>query len=304
MTREEFLKPEIREGFQVSEKRKHLWWLELKMVEKFQQICEKHNLTYFAVGGTLLGAVRHKGFIPWDDDIDLGMMRGDYEKFLKVAPKELGDKYFLQIPDSDPGYHAGIAKIRMNGTTCMMYNLWEHGVPFHQGVFIDIIPLDAVPDNPVIRKIHQYFVVKCNDIARGSMYNLKLDSIRNKRTLKRYRVYTTLIKPIRFTHGRDSLAQLFSKSQTREIGQVGNHYKVYPKFFWDRRCYKETEDAAFEHLTIKIPKGYREILTKLYGDWEVPAQQNNNHGTLFFDPNKSYTEYQDKYDTYVGHFDL
>lgn len=304
MTREEFLKPEIRSGFQVSEKRKHLWWLELEMVEKVQQICEKHGLTYFAVGGTLLGAVRHKGFIPWDDDIDLGMMREDYEKFLKIAPMELGDKYFLQIPDSDPGYHAGIAKIRMNNTTCMMYNLWEHGVKFHQGVFIDVIPLDAVPGNSLVRKIHQFFVIKCNDIARGSMYNLELNSIRNKKKLKRYRVYTSLIEPIHFTHWRDGLAQIFNKSQTEEVGQVGNAYKLAPKFIWQRTAFDEIETVPFEHINMKIPKGYDGMLRNLYGEWNVPVNDPNYHGTLFFDPDKDYKEYLDKYDFYAGKFEL
>ena len=83
---------------------------------QYIEICEKYHLRYFVAFGTLLGTVRHKGFIPWDDDIDVGMPREDYERFLQIAQKECGEEYFLQTVDTDPEYHLYFAKLRMNRT--------------------------------------------------------------------------------------------------------------------------------------------------------------------------------------------
>ena len=90
--------------------------VEKQILCKYIEICEKYHLRYFVAFGTLLGTVRHKGFIPWDDDIDVGMPREDYERFLQIAQKECGEEYFLQTVDTDPEYHLYFAKLRMNRT--------------------------------------------------------------------------------------------------------------------------------------------------------------------------------------------
>ncbi len=90
------LSEEVRTGYTATTDIKELWAVELDLLEKFQELCRKHELRYFAIGGTLLGAVRHKGFIPWDDDIDLAMPLNDYLKLIEIEPKELKYPYFLQ----------------------------------------------------------------------------------------------------------------------------------------------------------------------------------------------------------------
>lgn len=94
--------------YKISDKMRKIWQVELSMLDKIDAICRKHHIQYFLLHGTLLGAVRHKGFIPWDDDLDIGMLRKDYDKFMEVAPKELGEPYFLQNmwTDSDCFSHA------------------------------------------------------------------------------------------------------------------------------------------------------------------------------------------------------
>ena len=114
----DFLKSEIREEFFVDEKRKKIWAVELDILLLFDTLCKEHNLTYFLMHGTLLGAVRHKGFIPWDDDIDVVMPREDYDKFLKLAG-EIEQPYFLQTPITDEESGFSIAKLKNSNTTCL-----------------------------------------------------------------------------------------------------------------------------------------------------------------------------------------
>ena len=110
----------------------------VEMLDEFVRVCNKHKLEYFLVGGTCLGAVRHSGFIPWDDDIDVGMPREDYEKFLQIAPKELKKEYFLDYYKTDYDNHFGFAKIKKNNTTFLI----RYQYKLHNGFFLDIFPID------------------------------------------------------------------------------------------------------------------------------------------------------------------
>ena len=113
--------------------------LELDLLKKVKKICEKYGLVYYLVSGTLLGAVRHKGFIPWDDDIDIAMPYNDYCIFLTLAQKELGDKYFVQNFNTEDGFNRGFTKIRINNTTYVSTENIDSTI--HQGIWIDIFPL-------------------------------------------------------------------------------------------------------------------------------------------------------------------
>ena len=116
---------------------------ELEILDEFVRVCEKHGLQYYLVGGTLLGAVRHQGFIPWDDDIDVAMPREDYDRFAEISARELAPQYFYQSPETDPYYFLTYAKVRKNGTE--VYEERFKAARFHKGVFIDIFPLDFCP---------------------------------------------------------------------------------------------------------------------------------------------------------------
>ncbi len=111
----------------------------LEILQEVHRICQKHHITYWLAAGTLLGAVRHRGFIPWDDDMDIAMTWKDYERFLKIAPSELKEGFFLQTKDTDPAYPFPFAKIRKNNT--LLIETGETGEePYHHGIFLDIFP--------------------------------------------------------------------------------------------------------------------------------------------------------------------
>ena len=143
---EGFLDEEERCGYLVSSKMKKLWAVELDLLAELDRVCKKHNLQYFADSGTLLGAVRHKGFIPWDDDIDVVMLREDYDYLIQKCAGEFKHPYFLQSAYTDDGYLRTHAQLRNSMTTMMLPNE-AMKVKFNQGVFLDVFPLDYLPEN-------------------------------------------------------------------------------------------------------------------------------------------------------------
>ena len=135
----EFLEKEIRSGFVVESEKKKIWAIEIDLLLKFSEVCRRHNLHWFLMFGSLLGAVRHQGFIPWDDDLDVAMPRSDYEKFLSLN-SEFTFPYFLQTPYTDEGYFYSFAKIRNSNTSMIAAKFINQG--HNQGIAIDVFPLD------------------------------------------------------------------------------------------------------------------------------------------------------------------
>ncbi len=127
-----------------------------EILEEIVRICDKHNIPYFVIGGTAIGALYDKAILPWDDDIDIGMKRDDYNKFLRIASKELKEPYFLSWIHTDPHSPYYFAKVKKNNT--LFVEEMFKDVPMHQGIFVDIFPFDRIPDNKLLRKI-QYEAV-------------------------------------------------------------------------------------------------------------------------------------------------
>ena len=124
---------------------KKLQKVELEILRDFTELCDKHNITYFGIAGTGIGAIRHGGFIPWDDDIDVAMPRKDYNRFVRIAEKEYSDKYFVLNGKNYPNYPLLTARWVMKGTEFIEWPLKEIDCPF--GIFLDIYPLDQIPDD-------------------------------------------------------------------------------------------------------------------------------------------------------------
>ena len=148
----------------------------IQALDEVVRICDKYNITYYLLGGTLLGAVRHKGFIPWDDDLDIGMPRQDLIKFESVLKSELGDRFFYQSMDSEKEYDHYFSKIRINNTLLIEANDAVNSK--HQGIFIDIFPLDKGKKHiDIIQKIRWKFVKAIKYQVRMKRINGKVSGI-------------------------------------------------------------------------------------------------------------------------------
>ena len=285
---------EVEYGFVVSDKRRSVWNVELEMVEIVKTICDRHHLRYFASGGTLLGAVRHRGFIPWDDDIDISMFREDYDKFIAAAKTELPNGFFLQIPETEEDYFYGHAKIRKNNTTAIRYIQYPEKYVHHQGVFIDIFPMDNIPDGKYAYRIHKFIALK----IMQTMYYAKYYYRTNKHapiTKIKHRVCMFLLpsnKAIRRVYNiYEKWIKIPNRKITRKVGLTSTFYNIDNIDSWDRELFKTCIVVPFESTSICIPTEFDEILKETYGDYMHPVMGANLHGEVFFDLNRDYKDY-------------
>lgn len=283
----DFFAEEERCGFTVSADMKKVWAVELDLLDKFQQVCAANGLRYFAAGGTLIGAVRHRGFIPWDDDIDLVMLREDYDRLLAIAPAAFEPPYFLQTAYSDKQYSRGHAQLRHSNTTAIL-NSEKGCFPFNQGIFIDIFPLDAVPDDP------KSFAAQRRAIR---LYTRLLDAgVRypanpRKNAIKTAAHILASLVPYRFIFGRlEKACRRYNGQETRLVGPL-NYIAHEDTLLYPTAGYAQSLTVPFEQGTIDIPAGYDEILRGQYGDYTVMKQENTYHGGVLFDTQRSYLDY-------------
>lgn len=289
------LKEEIICDYKVTRLMKEVWQCELDMLEEVDKICKKNNINYFLAGGTLIGAVRHKGYIPWDDDIDIVMMREGYNKFLKIAEKELNGKYFLQYYKTEKKYNRGHAQIRNSETTAII-NGDKHN-NFNKGIFIDIFPLDNIPDDE--KKCDKFI----NKVSRkkkflDNYYNLDSKCLMKKiiKRLYHYLIYSFINYDKKIEKYERFVSQ-YSKEDTNMVSAISfcTNLPKYKKEWFKRTIYMD-----FEYMQLPCPYMYDKVLRAQYGDYmKIPKQKNTSmHGSVFFDTKKSYIEYEEKREIY------
>lgn len=293
---EHFLEGETRCGYYISPEMKRVWAVELDLLAEFMRVCENHHLKFFADGGTLLGAVRHKGMIPWDDDIDVAMMRNEFEKLCEVAPKEFKYPYFFQTEKTDPGSARGHAQIRNSETTGILKGEQHLSLPFNQGIFLDVFPLDDVPDNEKERKlffneIHS-LSLKISKIIRLTVRYKKSHKIW-KRPLKALIHKLFLLTGISYKSLYFKREKLFQKYDNKKCKYVGELVlqPMNPRWVWNKEVFEKTVYLPFEMLTIPAPWRYEEFLDQEYGNWHDFIKGTSVHGGCVFDVNKSYKYY-------------
>lgn len=258
---------------------------ELIILKEIKRICEKYNIQYTLASGTLLGAIRHNGFIPWDDDIDIEMPYNHYKKFLKVCKTDLSDRFFLQTFETDPNYFNSFAKIRMNNTTFISWDGAKHHI--HQGFWVDVFPLVRVPKNKLAKKI------KVNMIKFGELLQMqdyckgRYDDFKNESGTLVDKIIKLEKIPISIRvklHKILYVLALRSPKKNKEVNMLWISFGDRNKNFWT-----ELDMHVFEDDVFKIPKHYDEYLTNLYGDYLKlpPESERKTHGALFVDENKS-----------------
>lgn len=245
----------------------------LSILEKFDEYTKKHDLTYYMAGGTLLGAVRHGGFIPWDDDVDVMMPRPDYERFIREFRD---DKLKVSSCEYDPLYTTPFAR------------LWDINTKLHFtdienitiGVFIDIFPIDGYPTNYYLAKLHscrlKYMKAKINSAIRLG-YKSDEKYIFMKKILKMFwkkdgNYYANQLNAVgkKYAYGKSQYVGV--TTTTEHIFRERNHKSVYKKEIY----------LPFEHLMLPAPIGYREYLEKLYGDYmELPPIEKRKTEHMF-----------------------
>lgn len=298
---EGFFDGETRCGYYISPEMKKVWAVELDLLSEFIRVCKKNSLRFFADGGTMLGAVRHSGMIPWDDDIDLTMPRHDYEILCKIASKEFVQPYFWQTEETDPTSRRGHAQLRNMLTTGILENERNNGLCFNQGIFIDIFPLDSIPDDLNQRK---EFLEKLTKIKYKSdkIASLTIGYSPARKLWKRpikYVVHKLFMSlgvnyQLSYNEWQDMLKKE-SLNNTRFISKLC-FLPLEDNMVWNRSAYKSSILMPFEMLELPVPIGYEKILRKFYGNWKEYVIGKSTHGNVFFDVNRPFTYYINKSD--------
>jgi lipopolysaccharide cholinephosphotransferase len=241
----------------------------METFSEFDRICRAHDIPYYLSGGTLLGAVRHQGIIPWDDDIDVALLRPDYERFIRIAPHELADRYFLQTNKSDPAYFFCYAKIRVSGTKFMEATSIDCDI--HHGVYIDIFPIDNVPESAAMRRLHAGLCTLLNILvlARGKYRDLS--PVKNGIA----RVLRAFLRPVPFpilTRWLETAIQLSRNDESTLVAIIGGPYS-YRRECMARRYFNNPIELMFGGHSASAPAMWHEYLTHLYGDYMTPPPE-------------------------------
>ncbi len=284
------------EEYVISEQVRKLWAVELDLLEKFKDLCKKHSLRYYAIAGTLLGAVRHKGFIPWDDDIDVAMPWEDCKRMMQIAPKELSYPYFFQcyLTEKDAELHP--IRLRRSDTTgCTK---WEYenvtDRNYNLGVFIDIFPLFYVPQDSALKAKQKELVIDTWKAFRG--YTALMGKEKGLASMNpEYAKYIEIYREYSKKYTIQQIKELYYKycaiqqEPTEEVAVTS--YRVNdPINTWKTEWFNETVELPFENTTITVPKGYIQWLDWRYGDWKVPVFNSAGHEMYMFDTDVPYKE--------------
>lgn len=255
-----------------------------ELLQEVDRICRLHQIPYTLFAGTALGAVRHKDFVPWDDDLDIAMLRSDYERFLEVAPRELDSRYYLQAEFSEH-WPLHFSKLRKNNTTCLeKYHPKDPEI--HQGIYVDLFPIDNASDRPFVRKL-QYCASRVVLAKTLQSRGYVTDSVKKKLAMGLCRLL-----PLKPFH---RLTMLRGAGASQTVHSFLGGTSSYAKGLYRREWMSETARMEFHGRQFPVSAHYDALLTTLYGDYMTPPpedQRRVKEHSLLVDTERNYTEYE------------
>lgn len=262
-------------------KMKSSWAAQLEVLIEIDRICQKYHIQYFAEWGTLLGTIRHGGYIPWDDDMDIAMKREDYERFLKIAPKEFPKDYEILNYRNQEEYWDVMSRV-LNAS----FMSWEpefldqyHNCPFASGV--DIFPLDYVPRDKKDEEIQKDLIEMVKSVAdvwgQGNLSGEELENwltqieiLCNQKIDRKGDLKVQLYKIV------CALYALYNEDESDEVALMAKYFEVGGHIY-SKKCYTDAIRMPFDCITIPVPIGYDEILQKKYGDYMKNVRKGGSH---------------------------
>ncbi|MDR1245555.1 MAG: LicD family protein [Clostridiales Family XIII bacterium] len=294
----DFFDEEVRSGYTVTRDIKKLWSVQLGLLERFTEVCGAYDLEYFAMFGTMLGAVRHGGFIPWDDDIDVAMPRGDYDRLSRMTDV-FDAPLFLQTPENDPAAVPRFMKLMNGGTTRFPpdfpSSLTKGG---HMGCCIDILPLDHAPSGRAARKTAR-MAARCQRLRIKSAALLEM-GLREMPRWKRRHCRMTIPRSY------EELTERYREICARySANAAGTGYYMMPvlagdrsRLFFEKSLFSRCVTLDFEHLKVRVPCGYERLAELIWEEGsELPdiAEREPKHKG-FIDTGTPYTAHLARYE--------
>ena len=289
-----YFEDEIQCGFYVSAMMKSCWAAQIEVLLEIDRICKKHNIQYFAEWGTMLGTIRHGGFIPWDDDLDIAMKRIDYERFQKIAPKELPEGYQILNYANEANYWDVMMRVLNNDFATFDPEFMDrfHNNPYACG--IDIFPLDYVPRNKDEEEIQRELVTMVKTIAdtNGQGYLteeqlepflLLIEETCRQKIDREGNIKNQLYKIL------CALYAMYTEPEADKIALIPQYLdaggSIYPK-----ECYADSIRMPFDVIDIPVPMGYDTVLKLKYGDYMKNVRKGGGHEYPFHEKQEKYLE--------------
>lgn len=259
---------------------KHLQKVQLMMLKDFIEICEKNDILYFTIGGTLLGTIRHGGFIPWDDDIDLIMFRKDFEKLNRIMSENSNEKYNLFNVLNEETYHYTWARFNLKNTELREW--WADQVKYKPNIFIDIFIMDNIPDNKIKRFIHKWRCFALNQLVQYSLIKFKNES-KIKEIIQQTAYYLLKIIPLSPMTIKKRCIKVYRKYENIECKETCDFPSLMFLPIYDKKDFLPPKEIKFEDIEVNVPNNYDKILKRLYGEYMELPPENKRFRTA---PNK------------------
>ena len=289
-------KDELIADYKVPHKMKQIWEIQLKILKKFQEVCTSHNLRFYMIRGTLLGAVRHKGHIPWDDDVDVAMPREDYNRLLALMPEVFGPDHMLQTAGNEGECFFGLfARLRDCNSTALDLKNW--GRKCNQGIWIDIFPLDAYDRNPDYRKKKAIRIQRYYNLLQARAYGPEWGNAYEHSWAER-RLYYWLSKRYRQEQLFEKVNEICSKCKDPDPAMLGifTHFAEAKRFY--AADFDHTVMLDFAGMKLPAPAGYERCLEMSVGKNYMeypPVEERKPHHQGLFIPGLPYEVFHKRY---------